>query len=525
MLTTNELVYEVNNNLKILINQISLERLPELAITPNNELSRIINFFGYFHVELPEEISEEAKTELLLDKLSEYMTASENKEYLSQLEIMCGNFAIEINNSFSTLSNTIKPLVADLYKDVGLKFERLLKKNNAEHLIDELNTPDTSQLEFLQWNGLSSMVINDENVIDLVTEVCNIKTKELNSSTAKMALVKIIQTNFKELNYNEILESNEEIITEYFEKNYKNISADDAKRYLRISVDKNSYLDFVTRQIKNSFDDMRTTTLNVRKIIFDCNNFLDFYDATKKYLELNLTDSVKDILTSNMESVRISCYIALFYCLHLKRNIFKGKLIISKNVINLPEFKKIEKAGLDLTFVASYLKAYYYNKPIPVLGIDTKTILDSTAKMKDDLEKANSQISMDKNIIFRKCLYDATKNTLLSSFDRICDGLGYDNELSNEIKSSYFTSSIEMLSSGLQEEVGEVENLLYNLIISLFYKNTLTYTIYNLINKNYLLMLADKTEIDPKDVTEYSSKSLIELICSFLSNYIKKEEI
>lgn len=521
MLTTNELIQEINHNLKTIINQSSLDRLPILNLKPNNEINRIVDFFGYFHVELPEGISEEEKTEILLDKLTEYMTASENKEYLSQLEKICGNFAIELNNKFDILSDTISPLVKEIYMDVNNKFESLLKRNNAENLISELATPETTKFEFLKWSGLSSAVINDTNTIDLVTDLCNIKNKELNHINANTALTKIIQPDFKEFDYKEIYETNKDIISNYFNENYKNINEDDADRYFKLVISKNAYIDFFIRQVKNSFVDIKSTVLNISKIVFDCNNFLDFYDTIKKHIELNVSEQAKQNILNNLNSVRNSCYISLFYCLYLKKSVFNGKLILSKTLINFPEFKKIEKAGLDLVFIASYLKAYYTDKPVPVLGIDTKSVIESTAKVKNDLQKINTQILMDKNIIFNKCLYNATKDVFINSFDKICDILGHTDELLlDTLKQRYF-SKIDISIAGLAGNLGKVEDALYVLIMNTFYKDTLTYNMYTSINRNYLLMLTANKDINKDDIAEYTSKSLIELLCSFLSNYIE----
>ena len=518
---SNDLIKQVNNDLKVIISQSSLEEFSTLKLIKGNEISRIIDFFGYFNINLPSGISEEQKIDLLLDKLTEFMTSPENKEYIAQLEKLSGMFSIEINNGLSTLSNTIKPLVEDIYEKITERFEILLKRENAENLISDMAIPDTDRFDFLKWNGLSSAIINDENIVDLVTNLVNISNKEINSMNVNIAIGKVIRPGYKEIDSKAVLKNNEDVISEYFNKNYKNINTEDAKRYFSISTDKNEYFKFFNGYIKKSLEDIKSISTNIQKIIFDCNALLDFIDAIKKFVTLNVSDLTKNNIYTNLNLVKESCYIVLFYCLYVKKEIFKGKLIISKTLINFPEYLKIEKEGLDLVYIANYLKAYYKDKPIPVLGISTKDILESKDKVKDDIEKINAQILLNKNIIFNGCLFKAVKHVLGNSFEYIVDTLGFDFDPMDQIKANYHQALSTRLNR-LNGDLGRVEDAIYDIIMNIFFKSTLIYNIYILINKNYIHMLSENKVIGNKDITNYTAKSIIDLMCEFFKdNYIE----
>lgn len=518
---TSELIQIVNENLKSIFKQTSLDKIPNIQLKENNEIATISGHFGYFHVELPSDLPDEEKVDILVDKLTEYMNAPENNAHVVQIEKLCGNLAIEINNGFSTLSGIVKSTVEDLRDKINTKFESILKREGAEHLISELSTPDTSNISFLKWSGLSSTVINDENVVDLVTEICNIKNKEVNRINARIALTKIIRSEYKEIP-KEIYVNNEEIIVEYFSKNYNNINADDSKRYFKMLVDKTEYLSFFNVTVRKSFEDTGKTVLNLRKILFDCNNMLDCYDAIEKFVELNISNESKANLMSNIKEIRKSAYIALFYCLYLKTDLFKGKLILSKDLINFPEYKKIEKKGLDLVYVSNYIKTYYYSLPIPIFGIDTKLVLESEEKMKDALAAINNKIRLDKDIIFNKALYGAFTDTLGRSFEDIYNLLGFENEAEIKVRLKHeYDHTIKYNSSGLNGDIGKVDDALYGIIMNTFYVDSLVYQIYLFVNKNFITMMDDKSEISDKDITAYTLKSNIELMTAFLSNYVE----
>ena len=522
-MTANELIAIVNDSIKEIVKQSSLSKLPIITMKQRNEISRIADFFGYFYIDLPSDISDEEKINMLLDKLTEYMTSDENIEYIAQLEKLCGSFAIEINNSYDTLSGSVKSIVDDIRDKIQERFEVVLKRENAENLISEMALPDTSVFSFLKWSGLSSAVINDENVIDLVTDVCNLSNKDLTQINVKMSMGKIIRPSFVEIP-GDVFKNNEEIITEYFSKNYANINADDAKRYFKILLNKYDYLDFFNVTVKNSFEDMRTTVLNIQKILFDCNNMLDCYDAILKFIKLELSESSLTTLTNNIKAVRESCYITLFHCLYLKKNVFKGKLILSKTLINETEYKKLEKKGLDLIYISNYLKAYYHSLPIPIFGINTEVVLETENRLKEDITKINNKIQLDKNIIFSKCLHNAFKYTLENSFKTIFDTLGFDDveeEFKFKMQNNYFHLT-KNSASELNGDMGKVDDKLYNIIMSVFYRKSIVATMHSFINKNFIVLMSDKTTIDEKDVTEYTLTSIIEVMTTFLSQYIKK---
>lgn len=527
MANINNVLQETKDNLKTLSEDLSSDNLPYFEFKDNNDIGRIINICSTASIVLDANLSPSEIVEKTIEQVSEYLTNPENSLLLNELDYIGKHFSVEIQSCFHTLKNSVKVVVDELFQDVSEKFQELVQREGGDILLEESNRTklaNTSKFEFLEWNGIgSSSAIN--NVLTIVKSICNLPNIEPNKMHFNIALNKIIRPQYKDTNLisnKETYQKNVEIVREYFATNYKYITEDDGKRFFDIVTNQTNYI-AAFQTIKKELQSISTINQVIKKIIFDANNMLDFAEAIAKFVELDVSNEVKDQILTNCEALKESAYITLFGCLYYKENIFNDKLIITKELINYPVFQKAQKQGIDLDNIDGYLKAYYYKKELPLTGIPLDAVLTSDINSK--LDEINAKIRMNKHVIFGKCLHNAFNYIVKNKFSYLCEHFGIDKSDKIKLQTLYnnYLRSADSLSKRLHGEIGKVEDILFDLIIHTFFDGTLIEMIYTYLGRSYEELLKINPKIEDEDLAFADAVAIINVILNFFkNNYIKK---
>jgi len=503
--------------------------LPNISFTKFSDLNRFVQELSGINVTINNNDSYEEIIDNISKGIIETGLSPENKQIMNDLNNISMSFASNIESAFSTITKVVDPIVSDLKEKIKDQYVFNIKKEGAENLLNDEkdNKPLLDDFVILKWENLNSqMLVND--IINTACANANISKEDLNKFNLDIIIQKLsFAKDFKD---NQISKEAKDKVLDVLIKKYSNDSTEINDSVLNIFFDALTSLKAYTslcKDIQKKMKDTSRTVTNCIEFISFFTNFDVFIKALKNgRIDLSdmLNQNVIDNILSNTDVVSKTLYAMKYYCLYQKNVFYKDKLILSNRVINDDEYQKYISKGNTLEDIYNYLKAMYPSGIIPIKGISTSSVLNTDITEK--LIKANKAKEFKETYIKVNALNKAFSLVCTNYIKDILDSEEKDNEdhlsdkFIHELKES--VEKINRFSSRLQGRIENLDDVLYEFIIHLNYEDTLIYTLYKNLGKEYIDLAKAKEDIDSSDIFAANAKVTSDLILNFMFNKLCK---
>jgi hypothetical protein len=266
--------------------------------------------------------------------------------------------------------------------------------------------------------------------------------------------------------------------------------------------------------------DQKSLAINTLFHISQANNFITLIDAVSKVLS-NSTEAYSDAtlsgIANNAKVLRKSIQVIQYNILVTKNIKYKDKLILSKNIINESVYKEYVSDGNTISDVHNYLKAFHSDSTIPTSGISIRVV--TNANTDERLTIASAKLRTQATYIKTKNLISAFESVTHKYILAALDTDEYNHTDSVNLM-SVWKSLVKVKTSQLRGEIGKVDDVLYELIIGTFYKNTPIATIYKYFNKGFVDLTTKDEDITDEDILMTECNATIDMLTEFLVNTV-----
>lgn len=510
---------QVVQPLKVLFLQDEFKQIPEIRFKPNSDLSLITSNVASLAITSSPVDDQAKQVSDIFDAISEYMQDSKNLLRIETLEHTSKAFATILETSYATLNETISSTVDRIRTDISSRYAELMTREKAETLITETYVePSESDYMQVNWGNLTSPMRQNE-VIESACLNANLNNTAL--STLNFSYIS------GKMNYSAGFKS-VDIPTEVAEKIIEKISTIVVTDNSNITSDmlRSAWLIFTNKEAYNRFCSDTSVKFNdVRNITMNCIDFIATVNAVSTVGELISRIASEDLgpetlsnLAANTELVNKTVCAIQYWLLLAKEVRFANKLILTPTVLNGPVYSDYVQGGGSIVNVHNYLKAFHLDTTVPLDGISVSTIRDTDVK--DRLEKSASKLKSNAVFIKSKCLIAAYEHAVRNFI--VSEDLAV---MFPHVKDPSFVTRFMHVAihkaSFLGGNIANIDKVLYELIISTFYADTLVATMYKYLGTSFD-NLADTAndEITDERIIEAQCDGVTELLVDYLFNTV-----
>jgi len=496
------------------------EVIPSLQFKKMSDLFRISELLS--NIEITNNGDVDEIFDNVASQIIEKANDPEKTSILNELNNISMSFANELENAFNIITNEVDPIVEDLKSKIKDRYVFNIKKEGAEEILEDTEdkTPILDDYVFLSWTGINSQNDIDDTISAATTNVGlnkqEISKFNLGIITTKSAFI----GDFEDTTLTEEAKKNAiDVLVKRFGSVSSTLNDNSLKQFINILTSSDQYSAFCKMNI-NKMKQQKLAVQNCIEFLNLSNNFDTLANAIRKDtagLDSVLTQATIDKILNNIEVLRKTMYAYKYYCLYQKTVTFNGKLILSSNVINSPEYNTFVNEGHSLEDIYNFIKAMYDQRDLPMNGINTSTVL--TEKIDDRLSKINKAKEMNASYIKNKSMISAFN---VVCFDYIKDIVNdhVEDADSDDVKKtlSEYHAKMNHFSSKLRGKPENLDDALYEFVIHLKYEDTLIYTLYRQLGSEYINMSKNKENIDEMDIFSANTKVSIDIILDYLIN-------
>ena len=510
MLLQDQIINTIDNLKDIVINS-SLSSLPDLSIKENSILYNVDNLLSIKSIYLENNATDKEKVITILDAIKDNITDKSNSKCLKELIDFCINIASGFKEAYSVINKDIKEVIENLTESIKKETNNRFKRNNLGNFLNDDLSITSDHLEFFDWDGIKSPSV----ILDILSKVSN-TTKIIGNDINKVNFDIIVNDIVK--HSQTFINIDKETISAIINtKNKKILSSEFIDIFINKDIYRKTFKTFQSelKDIKNIKDYIKNITLKSLEIKRFINSIPKYKDVITNTIYKDLENNSKIIL----HSVLCCQACAAFY----KETLFKDSILINKTLINNPIFKKQKKNNITKDVLASYIRAFYLEKPVPMSGINISQI--NTSLIKNKLLEVNASLSSKKKIYRKQFLSTSFNKVMLDSFEDLYNTFN-DKYVSIKKDQAFkeFKNKVHFYQDRLYGDFGSVEKAIYETIIEIYFEDTLIDHIYDIFSDKLSVLLDQKGEIDNDVITHLNLDVATDLITTFLKdNFITKD--
>jgi hypothetical protein len=506
---------QVIHPFKELFLQEDFSKIPDITLKSNSDLNLIASDVKALSVTFVNVPDPQEQTEKVFNAIAGYFEDTSNIFRTQSIEYLSKGFIANIEKSYRTIDNTVIPTVEMICNLVKDRYKVLMTREKAEGLLIGENVEATeSDYSFVRWGSLTSPTVC-HTVMEIACENAGIKEPAL--STMNLAYITRkadFSKDFYQLTFSQdVREGLLAKLNESMVNDSTGMSAADVEYFFNMFSDKGAYirlLDGVNRTFNN----------DVRGIVDNCIKYTELSDkimTAASFMPKILSDSVNtDTLTTmaeNIENVKKTVYALQYWMLFNKEQRFGDKLILKKDTLNKPVYNEFIMNGGTIADVHNYLKAFHLDSTIPMNGVSIETVrkADTTSR----INKAYESLKANESVIKTKCLFGAYEHAfnevikngeLVQAYPHLKDP-GFLAQLSNDVRKR---------SAFLGGDISNLENVVYEVIISSLHKGDLVENMYKHIGAGFSNLMESTEDITDSKVIEAQCFALADLLTDYL---------
>lgn len=509
---------QVLSPLKELFLQDKFEEIPDFRLKANSDFNLISSNMASLAITSTALDSTKDQVATTFDALSEYIQDPTNLVRLQSLEYASKNFAAILENSYNTFHKGVTPIVDTLRTRIETRYSELMRREKAEELLTSNNTePSEGDYTFLVWENLSAPIKQTE-IIDAACSNANISSPALSLTNQGYILSKLnFSSEFTDAKLEQtVYDSVVEKFKATFATEGRGITEEQVKIYVDVITSATSYANFCLLT-KSKITATKEPSLEVLSAIKTTNAFSTMNQSAPGLLSELISGDTTSSITKNIEVLTKTLYAIQYWILVCKELRFKGKLILTRSVINQETYDDFVKEGGSITDIHNFIKAFYLDdKPMPIDGVKADII--KTADVAERLIKASSKLKFNATFIKSKCLISAYELVLQEFLkETLADPTFSGNA---EFFRQNYLRIINNRANTLAGDIGNIDKALYDIIIMVFHSNDLVSVLYKYLGKDFD-DLAENTE---DDITEADIvKSQCWATINMLADYLFKQ--
>ena len=428
----------------------------------------------------------------------------EHQCYFNVLDRLADNLGANINNIFTTLATGVKPEVDNLKEQIEALTAQLVSQKAG---VIDLNGDIKADYEMTDFKTLYEIFGGADELSDAVKEVFGFKPALTVSSL-------------------QILISNDAIRV----TNLKLDKSVNDEIFDRLSVDTSFDSGDISRIVSAMCDDLSIRQLTNELVggLIRGGSYAESYkvirNALEKYspivdalssLALNVSDIVAERIHANLEKVKNVLLLAGFGLMVMEDNLKHFKILVLSNDLvfaDLMEDFKDAKGTPEL--ISKYLKVFYFSKNVAIPSMGVK--LDAIVKALPEIEELYTVDATADKLNAERTRRDAMRNAIINVLynyllstpeDKLPKGRNAKAFADDKkLTIRHYAGKIDVSNSD-----SNLESVLYDFILEIWFKNTPVELAHQLIGKEVIKQLELNPDMSDKtcDLIDTSIGSII----------------
>lgn len=492
--------------------QEKVANIPDIELKGNTDISLLVSNIATASFTLDATSSPKKKMNATFDTITEYFDDDTNVIRTQSVEHITKALGAILENSYGTIVEDIGSMVDDLREKIERRFSEHLASNGADDLLENDVEVTEADYAILRWEKLRSPSRQDE----IITTACS----NINISTEKLTLVNLghIQSKLKfnaamvEVHLDpEVRQAILDKLLATFTTDKYGISEDRIDRFLKVSFSKVAYSTFCATILAKmkKIDDVPATVMFLLQL---ANDFQTIMGRANMIISDKASASDLQHWVLNAKQLDKTMMAVLYYCLYHKQVKFKGKLLLSRTILNNDTYQKFLKEGHVIREIRDYLKAYYREVEVPLGGVSLNAVL--TTNVSERLAKQSALNRTNARFIKTKYLMQAYRVTMNEFISKVIeeDLFSYSEDRSIVAR---FASIAKSRSIAFNGDIGKVDDALYDVLITTFYPDDLVATVFS-YTRRAMTNLALESDIDDEKILDAEVDSSVHILTDYI---------
>jgi hypothetical protein len=506
---------QVVQPLKVLFGQDEFSEVPNIHLKTNSDLNLIASNVASLAVTFTPTADKRSQIDEIFESISEYFHDNRNILRVQTLEHTAKSFAATLENSYTTLNTVITPTIDAIKKDVDDRYVALMTRENAESLLPESSIESIeNNYTVFDWGKITSPMTRDD-ILETATKNVGLKNPELTKHNLGYVTGKSdFSSEFKTLSIpKEVEDTIVEKLVSVLVDETSGITENDVKSAWDKLSNKSSYTSFCMSN-RTSFSDVKNVPKNCIRLRDTAESLRVLSDAIPKILVNDLGADTFSFLSANANAVLKTTYAIQYWMLAMKELTFDNKLIMSANVLNGPVYHEFVQKGKTIVDVHNYMKAFYMGVTVPMDGIRLSSV--ESANSLENLERTNEKLKASASFIKSKCLINSYEHAI-RKFITSGDLLVMFPHAKDPSFVAKFVKVAMIKASHLGGDPANIDKILYDLVISTFYSDTVISTLYKYMGKHFENLIdSSGDDITDDRVIEAQCASVVDLMVDYL---------
>ena len=498
-------------SLKELFRQEGYSNIPRLELHPASDVAALVDDCSTIHIPTDPTDSFKVSTDKTFDAILEYLVDSENIAKVEVIDIVSKNLAVTLENSYSTLVDVIGNDVKEMSDSVREEYVKRLKLSHNEDLFTDDVIIHEEDYTMLKWLDLRTPAL-----ARAIVEEATTNAGFVDGGLGRVELGSVIsKANFGGVEDISLTKDAIDKIIDKLDTAFRGaIPVVLLKKYLLAITNIRS-----SNAFRNNLKTMMKDTTNIAENALSLVNIADefgrFIKVVKRVVPDLLSDTYGNILLSNIEEVNKTIIAAKFVCLFHKEHTFKGNLILTSSIINYEVYEEFVADGHNIERIHQYIKAIHTSATIPVSGISKDIVAnnDVAVKLAERAGKMQQQHRFIKSTTLVAAYTIVCTKYIISKIQDLPDVS--DIEKADMIK--IVGPMLEQKATMLGGDLGRVEDSLYEVVLNIFYTDTLLKTLYKYMVKSFKTMFVEnKDTIQEQDILESEFEAGVTIVVEYL---------
>lgn len=487
----------INNDSRVHIAHLTsdIANLPDITFNFNVTDMQIVNNIAdalEIKLDMSNLTKEQAASTIVEQVLTCYQKMKTDPEYgpyFAKLDSIASRLGENIASVFTTLKQNVRPDMESLKEQIMNQATVIAEKENRGIFLNPVNSEPAVTFEVLDWDKLFAPFGGTQEIIEDVKQrfdlpgIGSLSFNEIHnalySNALKIERIKLADETF----YDIVKRASENTNSEF-----------DFTNVLKLIVEPYHYGELL-HSILAGLNLGKDISPFISKFITEVSGTFEAVRILKS-TPLDVSDDVLEKLHTNIEKVNNLFVLAAYQLIMVRMN-RSNALILSESYVNGDKMPEYESQGGNIAELAKHMQVSFLSKqiPVPSTGIttdqvisyrdDTKTKYDEL--MKSYLLKADSLKQMTIARAAKDVLYSYLESTDSS---RLPEGMYIDSFV--RAHKPMIQTAINKLNAN---EDGNLENVLYDFLLDLWYNNTPVQLAHQLFGKEVMRHLEISQEL------------------------------
>ena len=441
----------------------------------------------------------------------------EHRACFLPLSKLSSQIGAEITNVFTILRNNVRPEVDMLLEAINQKMQEYVTDENKEIAINPEAKTNTAQMLVLDWDQMFSTFGGEEILADTYKDLTKLDGTRGIVDLRELLAMGVLTQNPIQLVDSAAQEVQGRILDALKSSDVETQEA--VKAVYNLITDPYDYSALVAHTLGELVrsNDYASAVTKIKDSLFYLRGVLQVYKVTPQ----NLSDTVNAQFVNNIQNVENLLYM-MGYALVILRDHYKDALIIDYKLLNGDQFQAYEENGGSMDDVVKFIHTLYEKPgiPIPMDGIDA----DKVKSVKNEVDEKYDSLLSSYTLQAASIKYNATVkaardilNLYIQDTDesRLPEGVSAESfwrmkrPLVNNILNRYDT-----------DEDSNLEVLLYDFVISMWYDGTMVRTVHEMFGREVIKQLEASQDIDNETVALMDATVASSVVAQFLMNSI-----